>query len=236
MRDCLFFDGKSQGFAKGKAEGDPKEQDLTEFQQGGERKILVALHGNELEDQHRDQGPNGIDKDALPFQDGRQVPLQGEVAQDRGDHRGAGHHNQSGKQKGDRPGKPDNIMGGRPSDQQGHHHAQTDQFCDHRSHAPDLGASQGQPPLKEDHTDGQGHKIVQALTGKKAFFPVPDGLDQLGAILRKERGYGAYNDPDQYQGQDGGQFELPGHPLGNNAQYDNSGNLQHQVNFSEKYS
>src|SRR5690606_21935798 len=44
------------------------------------------------------------------------------------------------------------------------------------------------------------------------------------------------HDSNQDQGKDGGQFELPCHPLGKDAQNDNSGDLQHRLKFSENYS
>ena len=82
---------KARAWANVKPKVNPKSRILP----NSIRAVLVyswsSPHAYEFKDKYCNQGPNRVDKDPFPFQNGGNILFQGDVSQDGGNYRRAGN-------------------------------------------------------------------------------------------------------------------------------------------------
>ncbi len=148
-------------------EAEPDRDVLGGGRGAGARPRRVVHQNQGLEDQHGQNGPHRVDRDALPLGNGADAAFGPDVAQ-KGDDDRRPRHCQDGP---DEHGQPhielqDVVGPGRPEAPR-EQHPDRDEVEDRTAHLPQLGEPEAQPALEQNNSDGQGDEGEQPVPTKR---------------------------------------------------------------------
>ncbi|MDH6594131.1 hypothetical protein M2165_004020 [Variovorax sp. TBS-050B] len=155
-----------------------------------------------LEGQHRHQHADGVVDDALPLEQRGGLLVQARLAQQRQDHRGAGHDQDRRQHDRHRPAQAADVVRRDAAEQPGQRRRDHREAADAAAHALELADLQVHAAFEQDDGDAEPDQLAQLLAPDAGLDDARDGPEQQ---------------PDGDQDHDRGQADLRGQPLAREA-------------------
>jgi hypothetical protein len=165
-----------------------------------------------LEDEHGEHGPDGVDDDAFPLENGADPPRRPDMDQQGHDHGGAGHDQHGPQQDGQGRAQIEHQPRRQRREHPRESRPQRDQPPYRGANLLQLGQPQGEPPLVQD----QRHRDRDERLQQVAEQPVGVHEAPPEEVLAHRPGQEA----DHQQQQDGRHAQPPRDPLRSDPQHD----------------
>lgn len=159
----------------GEAAGDNCEQESFGREAGDAGHFIDQ---DRLEDQHRQERADGIDKDALPLENGTNILLRFDVAQERHDDGGPGHGQDGAQQDGNVPRPIERVFRGCGGRKPGDQRADGDQIAHHPADGLYFAYFQREAAFVENHGDRERDQRHQGVADE--FVGIDQAEDGSG--------------------------------------------------------